>query len=62
MRKLRLNIDSLTVQTFEVDEAAEKRGTVQAHDSWATTGGTALCPAPCDSEYTCRDVSCLPDC
>lgn len=64
MRKLRLDIDSLAVQTFEIDEAAKNRGTVQAHDFLSTSGGTQLCPAPCDSDSpSCQhEVSCLPDC
>ena len=60
MRKLKLDLDSLTVQTFETYEAAEKQGTVQAHDQ-STTGGTFLCPYICDTEggATCREVECL---
>jgi hypothetical protein len=62
MRKLKLDIDSLAVQTFETDEAARKRGTVQAHDSLASTGGPWFCPAACETDFpTNREVSCDPD-
>lgn len=62
MRKLKLDIDSLAVQTFETDEAAGKQGTVQAYDSLSTTGGPWLCPYVCDSDSpTCREVSCDPN-
>ena len=47
MRKLKLEVDALKVQTFETSDDAESYGTVQAHDSWATTGGPYYCPADC---------------
>lgn len=50
MRKLKLDIDSLVVQTFKTDEAAEKQGTVQAYDSWpTTTAGPWFCDHDCGS-------------
>jgi hypothetical protein len=56
MRKLKLDVESLAVQTFETASDAGSRGTVKAHDSWATTGGPGLCPAACvgtDSNPSC---------
>lgn len=61
MRKLRLDIDSLVVQTFKTAEAAEKQGTVQAHDSEeTTTAGPWFCEFVCGSdERTCQlNLSC----
>jgi hypothetical protein len=31
MKKLRLDLDTLSIQTFEIDQAPSARGTVQAH-------------------------------
>lgn len=31
MKKLRLNLDTLSIQTFEVDRSTRERGTVQGH-------------------------------
>jgi hypothetical protein len=47
MRKLKLDVESLAVQTFETASDAGSRGTVQAHDSVGTTGGPWFCPADC---------------
>jgi hypothetical protein len=49
MQKLKLNPDSLVVQTFEAAGENEARGTVRAHDSWGTTGGPYYCDADCIS-------------
>ncbi|HEX8320697.1 hypothetical protein [Longimicrobium sp.] len=58
MRKLKLDVDALQVQTFQADDDAGSYGTVQAHDSWETTGGPLICQADCGdggSGYdTCR--------
>ncbi len=47
MRKLKLNVESLAVQTFETAKDTGSRGTVKAHDSWESTGGPWFCPADC---------------
>lgn len=54
MKKLKLDLESLTVDTFQtVDDDSETRGTVEAYDSpWsftATTGGYGFCPDDCAS-------------
>lgn len=55
MRKLKLDMDSLVVQTFETVDSADSRGTVNAHESVETTGGPWLCPALCESfQATCE--------
>jgi hypothetical protein len=51
MRKLKLDPDSLIVQTFEAAEDSEARGTVRAHDSFGTTGGPYFCDADCVSYH-----------
>lgn len=55
MRKLKLDLDSLVVQTFETAEEGGSRGTVKAHDSLATTGGPWHCPAWCEETYVSCD-------
>lgn len=42
MRKLNLQLDELTVDSFETGEALERRGTVRGHD----TRETEFCPTP----------------
>jgi hypothetical protein len=48
MQKLKLNIESLNVQTFEVSADEGERGTVVAHSGWTNCGGLtclmSLCP------------------
>lgn len=67
MRKLKLELDSLQVETFLTDEAAEGAGTVHGHVSLACTGANgatcndrATCNGAytCDGEYTCNFRSC----
>jgi hypothetical protein len=52
MNKLKLDLESLTVDTFEtVADDGETRGTVEAYGSpWsftATSGGYGFCPDDC---------------
>jgi hypothetical protein len=49
MRKLKLDVESLAVQTFETAKRDERKGTVHARDSWETTGGPYFCPAYCEN-------------
>jgi len=54
MRKLKLDLESLVVQTFETAEGDERKGTVHARDSWESTGGPYFCPADCvPTDNTC---------
>jgi hypothetical protein len=48
--KLKLDPDTLAVQTFEAGEAPPRRGTVEAHA--CTAGNTCRCPT---SLYQCGD-------
>jgi hypothetical protein len=62
MRKIRLDLDRLAVETFATEPglAADGRGTVEAHDTEA--GGetcAATCPATCAA--TCGYYSCSPE-
>ena len=51
MRKLRLDLESLAVQTFETTKNEESRGTIQANDSGTTFG---ICPNDCgNTDRTC---------
>ena len=50
MRKLKLTLESLDVQSFPVDEEnAAPPGTIKAHDSMGTTYGPWFCPYYCDT-------------
>ena len=65
MRKLKLDIHSLVVQTFRTDGASERKGTVQAHDSQseATTGGPWFCQFECETSiFTCQPIVSCVDC
>jgi hypothetical protein len=48
MRKLKLDVESLEVETFPADSAEEGAGTVLAHSGWTQCGGVtclmSLCP------------------
>ena len=48
MRKIRLNIEELAVESFNTSEAGMGRGTVEGRDSFASCGGTCepQCPPP----------------
>lgn len=57
MKKIRLNLDNLTIESFPTAEAAGEKGTVDANmasrvgDTWCITCG----------EYTCWDHTCEPE-
>ena len=57
MRKLKLDLEELAVESFPTDTVAQERGTVQGHGQ--TDGGTT-CWATCIGD-TCWD-SCGADC
>ena len=58
MKKLTLDTNELRVETFDADgEAAQKRGTVMAHDP--TYAQTCICMT--DDDATCRKPTC-PSC
>lgn len=48
MRKLKLELESLEVETFPVADGEEGAGTVHAHSGWTNCGGItcimSLCP------------------
>lgn len=57
MKKLRLNVEKLTVESFDTSEAEEARGTVAAHnDTRETCQGDTLEGPTCmgDPGWTCR--------
>ncbi|HEY7769953.1 hypothetical protein [Longimicrobium sp.] len=47
MNKLKLNLDELSVETFESADVPEQRGTVEGRDLFAT--GRTLCNTECVS-------------
>ncbi len=48
MRKLKLELESLEVETFPVSDGEKEAGTVIAHSGWTNCGGVtcimSLCP------------------
>ncbi|HEX2077536.1 MAG TPA: hypothetical protein VHG08_07495 [Longimicrobium sp.] len=48
MKKLKLDLDALEVQTFAVAAETDEKGTVMAHSGWTNCGGVtcimSLCP------------------
>jgi hypothetical protein len=56
MKKLRLNLDELTVETFATHRAETRVGTVAGRDAtrWCTDGGS--CDGTC--YMTCGDIDC----
>ena len=68
MRKLRLDLDELTVESFETERTKEARGTVRGHWEYTyycasdvqqgcTGGGGASCYATvCDSCHSCNQT------
>lgn len=57
MKKLKLELDELRVESFETARTHERRGTVQAH-----SGGYQTCDAGCGPtflpEASCYDTGC----
>lgn len=68
MKKLSLDLDTLSVETFETAPQEPARGTVQGHASWHYEGCTANEPCKPVSgptyteDYTCDDYSCWNTC
>jgi hypothetical protein len=48
MKKLKLDIDDLAVESFSVDKAGARLGTVQGQDFTLQCGGTNVCTASCN--------------
>lgn len=55
MKRLKLSLDALKVESFAVDSAAPARGTVRAHE----TDWTELATCPCTVQTDCG--TCVPD-
>lgn len=54
MQKLKLDLESLAVETFETSGDSTSRGTVYAYDgSLATSGGPYFCPYECSGGSEC---------
>lgn len=56
MKKLRLALEHLAVESFATGEAMHPRGTVRAH---ATELGASCDPAPSCGPETCGDAFCI---
>ena len=53
MRKLKLDPEALSVQSFAVDPARAERGTVRGHDTAGCTPAGA-----CETLFTCYEYTC----
>jgi hypothetical protein len=60
MRKLRLDVNRLEVESFEVSMPADLRGTVRMHDSEEPQSivATCDCPPPQTNHTACGQFSC----
>ena len=54
MKKIKLNVDGLRVESFETERAAEGTGTVRAAE--AASGRPWTCDPSCD--FTCDTMAC----
>lgn len=54
MRKLKLNLEALQVETFAAQRAPEPRGTVQGH----YTSGPIACQGTCLASHQCSGGQC----
>jgi hypothetical protein len=59
MRKFRLGLDSLQVESFAPSHETQQRGTVRAHSEWDTR--VAPCQSYAGPGWSC-DGSCEPTC
>lgn len=61
MKKIRLDVDMLSVETFSTTGAAGARGTVNAHDSQYGECYSVDCPGTGTGESECSCPSICPD-
>ncbi len=65
MKKLRLELDNLQVESFATDRGEGDRGTVEGHISTRCTGGGMTCDAgnTCGDNATCgQNATCYVSC
>lgn len=62
MKKLKLEIDALRVESFKTDEAKEERGTVHGNASSGGGGGGFECLYGCVNPATSIDGGCTMMC
>ena len=61
MAKLRLNLDQLTVDSFDTAAAAREKGTVFGEQQ-CTCPTACSCPGCPTCDYTCDDLTCPATC
>ena len=62
MKKLKLDLDALAVESFEADAREGQSGTVAAHVFTAQCGGTNVCTVSCHADTcyaSCNGNSCI---
>lgn len=60
MNKLKLDLEELAVESFEVAEEKDEEGTVQGNEAtpWCNTGNLTCNGAiSCNGVYTCADIN-----
>ena len=63
MRKLKLDVDALAVETFAAADAAEPAGTVHGNDDDAPSRATVCCPPTWQRTCGCPETwNCTFDC
>lgn len=64
MKKLKLELDALSVESFEADAREGRIGTVAAYDFTLQCGGTDLCTVSCNGtcDASCGGISCAGTC
>lgn len=63
MRKIKLSLEGLAVESFEMEEGGERHGTVQALELPPTPAQTCICSEPSCVPTTCPVlVSCVEHC
>jgi hypothetical protein len=61
-RKLILNVETLSVSSFETGEPIDARGTVKAREAYVACPSAGY-PQSCATQHTCAsfDISCRPE-
>ena len=57
MKKLTLNLDELAVESFQTNDAAKEKGTVQGHWGWSDD---SICPTVTDGRRCCPANTAVP--
>lgn len=62
MKKLRLDLEKLVVETFKTQQDVDEKGTVHAHHSIHSVCVGSGCDSYCSCYVTCDDGTCASGC